>query len=365
MEQAIRDALRVLWGRSEDPVCAVNSAMEPVWAPDARAQKYLLRLSAQLSASAEMPTPVIPTDGNVIFSDTDGNAVTCSIRLIPASAEPLYLLIFRTQRELSGFSPAEARAMLSSQANAGHTVAAQFIQSLHFLKEAHPELADSMEAQKWLILADRACYTLLNSTVRCEEMLWYGGYCSGINNAAEAIDIREQIQSFADEIDSITGSNLTLADSYLEYGLYTRVDPERLSIALLLMFITTQHGDPNLRSMRLSAVRTDDVIRITMTFTADDTAGESLLHPSRSIDISLSGDEMLLSSFCAAFGASLSCQRLEGYSSAVMELHAEEHAADEKIMLGSPPSSYAAGRFSLSRVHVSEILDPEDFAPLN
>lgn len=366
MEQSVLNALQTLWGGSAEPVCAVNKKLEPVWAPDARTKKLLIRMSSELTVSSETLLPVLPPDGNVIFSDADGDAVRCTIRPIPAGDEPLFLLTFDRSPASRSFSPAETRAMLRAQSDAGHTAAAQFVQSLHFLIDEHPELNEPGSVDKWLSRAENACYGLLNSTAHCEEMLWYSGFDSESEEYKEFIitqDISPTLRRFITDVGKAVGSNLTVTESAVGSGLFAAVDEERLLVALLLMFITTHRGDPKLRSMRFSAERAGDLIRISMAFTPG-SGGESCMHPSMSRDISLTGNEMLLSRFCETFSASLTRQVLDGFSSAVLELPAQEKPERSAPRLGSSSFSYSAGRFSMTRVLLTELLEPEDLAPM-
>ena len=72
MDQSAKNALELLFGGSEDPVCAVSRGLKPVWAPDDRARMLLRCLREELVAASETSEPVLPQDGTVLFDSEKG-----------------------------------------------------------------------------------------------------------------------------------------------------------------------------------------------------------------------------------------------------------------------------------------------------
>lgn len=360
MEQSIQDALQLLWGHSENPVCAVNSMLRQVWAPDGRAKKYLPGLAAELTASDSLPMPMLPPDETVIYTDAEGEAVSCSIRQLCVPDEPLYLLIFRQPAGGRRFTSAEARSLLRTQTDIGRTAAAQIMQTLRYLRSNIK--SDDTETCAWLASAEAACYSLLNGAAHCEEMFWYSAFNFDTQDQFAARDLRPTLRHFAEVTDMLTGSSLNLTECTIGPDLYACMDIDRLKFALLLMFVTTHGGDPRLTKMRFSASREESVIRIVMTFNgSEDEDTVSVLHTPQAADATLAGNEMLLSRFCEVFNAALTRQVLDGFTSCTLEIPAADSQKEDLRQFSSAVLAYDSGQFSLEHVLLSELMHPQDF----
>ena len=352
----------MLWGASEDPVCAVNADLELVWAPDDRAAAYLPFFFAELNASDALPIPVIPFGSEVLFTGPDGSAVSCTAQRLALQEETI-LLQFCTKPVRRSFSAGEIRALLRTQSEVTHTAITQILQAFHLLRscfgEEHPEM------QAWLDTAQDAGYAILNNVSHCDELYWYSMFDSFSKSALKVQDIYIPLKRFAEMTDRVTGSNLTLTECSLMHGMFAAVDSNRLVFALLMMFVMLHGGDPKLTEMRLDAAQKDSKIRITLTLAAGQNGAESAAHAPVFRDSSATGCEMLLNRFCETFDASLTRNAGKDAKSCTLELPAAVLTDTTVIPLASAPAYYDGGSYTLYHVLLSPLFHAKDFPENN
>ena len=358
MDKSVKRALELLFGGSEDPVCAVSRGLKPVWAPDDRARMLLRCLREELVAASETSEPVLPQDGTVLFDTGETQPAFCTIEPLALPGEELYLLRFpeTPPRELS---PAETRLLLRAQTDLSRNAVSNIMQTLHF-SETDEKAGKGVDLQKIIRETENACYELLNSCQHCEEALWYAFDApSAKENAPQ--DLYLTLRQFAGQIGKLTAGSLRITDCRMEHGLYARVNPDRFFYALMLMFLGTHGGAAVFNEMTLFAERRDDRICVRLAFSSGE-GGLAAFHPPLSRNISITGNEILLDKFCRTFGAEL----IRGSNPAQPVCTLLLPAADPdtgSLPLASAIGSYDEGSFSPARILLSEIMDAGDFPP--
>ncbi len=358
MDSSVMQALQMLWGSSEAPVCAVSRSLEPVWAPDDRFRPLLRVLRTELLSEDQTAVPVFPQDGTVLFDAGGSRPCCCTVLPLAVPGEELYLLRFPELPEDRHLTPAETRLLLREQTDLSRYAVANIMQSLYF-SESSEKAGKKPDLQALIHEAEDACYALLNGCQHCEEMLWYA-FCSPLDTENTGVqDLRMPLRQFADRIAELTAGSLRITECLIEPGLYARTDPARFSYALMLMFLTTHGGAPELNEMKLLAEQRDGSVRIRLSFSSGEQTC-SVFRRTHIRNISLTNNELLLGRFCRTFGAVLNRGEDPARPECTLSLPAAD-PGEGALPLSSSKALYSDGSFSEMHILLSEIMRAADF----
>ncbi|MBQ8920628.1 MAG: hypothetical protein IJ060_00500 [Oscillospiraceae bacterium] len=356
MDLSVQQALQLLYGSSEVPVCAVDRRLDLIWASDSRCRTLLSWLRKELPASVSSPGVILPPDGTVLFDIREDQPAACQIQRLTVSGEELFLLRFPEHSERRELTPQESRAMLRSHTDICRSAVASVMQTLYF---AENDLRNGRapDLREVIYDAEEPCYTIMDSCQHCEELLWYTYHSQ--DEVQEIQDLTITLRQFAEKLTRLTGSSLKLTDCRIERGLYVKIDPERFAYVLILMFLSTHGGVPERNEMTLQAEERDGRVRIRMAFSKG-RKRKSLFHLPLSRDISLANSASLLERFCRIFSAEII--RGDDPEKPECTLILPEAAPDYGFLpLSSLQNPYDEGSFGLLHVMLSEIIHPADF----
>lgn len=359
-DETIR-ALALLYGSTEEPVCAVGEDLSLLWCKDGRAAELVMLLGAELGGADSGKTLLLPPDDSYLLR-TAVPPVRVQIQQLSEDGTPYYLLRFLPCPLHRSLDPAEIRALLAAKASADSQSILSLLQyGRKMQKSVRPE---SAEAGLIGSLVLEPCYAMLNRSARINELVWYERLRSEKPAALfAAADLSAVVTQFAAELGEAAKEAVQITADDLEPGLSVLAEPRRLHFAMLLLFLQMQEQIAGASVLTVRTERTEsDGACLTMHLSAADAP------PAREIpfrtrvirDGTLLADDALLERFCAAFGTSYTLGKQK--NGCIARLIFPPFTGDAPYLeLHASVLRYAGSRNSLAHVLLSELISARFF----
>ncbi|MCR5306822.1 MAG: hypothetical protein K6E36_10010 [Oscillospiraceae bacterium] len=323
-------ALNQLFGRTPDgeTVCAADEQAQLLWTTDAASEDLLQRLRSSVFGC---DTPVIPRNGEFIIPDYLP-ATMCTAQAMMQDEEVFFVLRFRQLPTDRPLTVPEFRSLLAANDEVCGGAARRILAALNDVEDRYEESAKSAEIRA-------ACQCILRQQVCGSELLWYEMAERGGASFLPPVNISAIADKFAKQLTKAAFGWFAVFAKELPQDAFSRVDPARLEMALLSIFISGQGGAANRTGCDITLQKTDGFHEITLTFHPFDTPADPLLHRPAPDPTAVS-ESVLTDRFCSYFGAELIRRNDDGRVVCVLRLPAAAPDGTEPVLCAPEESPF-------------------------
>lgn len=292
------DALQLLYGNAGKcgPVCAADLQADELWENCGQAAELLQRLRSQLGFSHLLNRPEFPSDGVVILQNYQPYTV-CYVQTVWEGNAPFYLIRFRNVPENRWLAPTEYRALLEMNSA---VIGREAEKVLRTISEVETEFAENNDT----LAIREANSRILRQQLCTDELLWYENADADNPDAFPTVDVASVVRNFIRGMQKASAGWFSFPEGSFENCGFSRFDPKRLEITLIMLFVMMQNGDADRTGCDMDVTATDDFVDITMRLHSCTAVPDLMLHPPVP-DPTLISEEVLVGKFCTVFGAEL------------------------------------------------------------
>ena len=350
MKEQRKEALDILYGNAQYPVCAADRSLSIVWQSCAQAEHLTEQLRAVLSEPLRdgAVQSTLLTDGDAAFR--------CEIEPLAGDEAPLFLLRFLPAARSSTLNRTESVLLLREQNALLHSAGTAILYAadrLNRTPDADGLPADSAEREPFLSIQD-SCYALLRQSLCNQELLWY----ESASGPFGVIELTRPLRRFFGQTELLTERYLHAGVCDTESRLFAETDEKRLLFALTALLIGALRDIDGQNVLDLRAGRADGNIRAELMLRHDPAYQKEPLPLFGRLrrSASAASADLLLDRFCETFRARVLRQAADGRIICTLELPAAEIPG---TVLRAPAVLPEESRFSLFHVMLSALIPAE------
>ncbi len=282
MQDAMLSALKLLLRPAAEPICILNQNGELLWASEVQAEA-LYRQAAESLSAASWKTDDPPNAAvQVVHIDEMGDLLLMKL------ADCLVCRL----REAESKAADSLRPLCWNEARQD---AAYLLQCFDTLSQATSEDAAMVRRQ-----LHRLCYHILNEAAHNDELVRYTQAASELCRISFP-DVAILLQEFVLTLrDSVNGS-LCVETASIPFGLFVRVDAERLRFLLATLIVRAQMRDLAYRNLLIGCSLAANHIVIVCTFSKQDGLHDA--ETSLQDTAIAEKEQLILDHFCNTYGA--------------------------------------------------------------